>query len=141
MAYAAPHVVAARPRRGRSVPGLRDRLGHDDRLPPAAVGARPRRRRGPPRAGRTGHARAAASARSNAARDISGARLAAACGTEGLAAADLHDADTLLRTYETQMEAVEKLGGRPDLRAGPALARPAHGWVVRAHCCARRAIR
>ena len=60
-----------------------------------------------------------------AARDVPGARLASGCGTDHLAADDAKSVDDVIRAYEEQMAAIEKLGGQLIVMASRALARVA----------------
>jgi hypothetical protein len=61
----------------------------------------------------------------DAARDTPGALLASGAGTDQLEVADARSLDDVLRAYEKQVEAIEKLGGRIILMASRALARVA----------------
>ncbi|MFN0160571.1 MAG: dihydrodipicolinate synthase family protein [Burkholderiales bacterium] len=61
----------------------------------------------------------------DAARDIDGAVLASGAGTDHLAPADTRGVDDVIRAYEEQVAAIEKLGGRIILMASRALARVA----------------
>jgi hypothetical protein len=63
----------------------------------------------------------------DAARDVPGALVASGCGTDHLAPADARNVDDVIRAYEEQMNAIEKLGGRMILMASRALARVATG--------------
>jgi hypothetical protein len=70
----------------------------------------------------------------DAARDVPGpstgsgqARIACGCGTDHLPPDDARSVDDVVRAYETQMEAIEKLGGRLIVMASRALARVARG--------------
>jgi len=63
----------------------------------------------------------------DAARDIPGALLASGCGTDQLADYAQHSIDDVIRAYEEQMAAIEKLGGRLIVMASRALARAARG--------------
>ncbi len=63
----------------------------------------------------------------DAARDVPGALIACGCGTDHLAPQDARNVDDVIRAYEEQMEAIEKLGGRLILMASRALARVARG--------------
>ena len=63
----------------------------------------------------------------DAARDVPGALLANGCGTDQLAPQDANSVDDVIRAYEEQMEAIEKLGGRLIVMASRALARVARG--------------
>jgi hypothetical protein len=62
-----------------------------------------------------------------AARDHPGALIASGCGTDHLAPESARSVDDVIRAYEEQMEAVEKLGGRLIVMASRALARVATG--------------
>ncbi|MFK0332055.1 dihydrodipicolinate synthase family protein [Rhizobium sp. NPDC090275] len=59
------------------------------------------------------------------ARHVEGADLACGAGTDHLAAADARSLDDVIRAYETQIEFVEKHGGRAIMMASRALARVA----------------
>jgi hypothetical protein len=61
----------------------------------------------------------------DAARDVPGALVASGCGTDHLAAEDARSVDDVIRAYEEQMEAIEKLGGKLIVMASRALARVA----------------
>jgi hypothetical protein len=63
----------------------------------------------------------------DAARDYPGALVASGCGTDHLALDDVKTVDDVIRGYEEQMEAIEKLGGRLIVMASRALARVAKG--------------
>lgn len=63
----------------------------------------------------------------DAARDVPGARIACGCGTDHLAPEQARCVDDVIRAYEEQMEAIEKLGGKLILMASRALARVAKG--------------
>ena len=63
----------------------------------------------------------------DAARDYPGALVASGCGTDHLAIDDVKTVDDVIRGYEEQMEAIEKLGGRLIVMASRALARVAKG--------------
>ena len=63
----------------------------------------------------------------DAARDVPGALVASGCGTDHLAPDAARSVDDVIRAYEEQMAAIEKLGGRLILMASRALARVAHG--------------
>lgn len=63
----------------------------------------------------------------DAARDVPGALVASGCGTDQLAPDAARDVDDVIRAYEAQMAAIEKLGGRLILMASRALARVARG--------------
>ncbi len=63
----------------------------------------------------------------DAARDVPGALVASGCGTDHLAADAARSVDDVIRAYEEQMAAIEKLGGRLILMASRALARVATG--------------
>ncbi|RDJ12393.1 dihydrodipicolinate synthase family protein [Rhizobium grahamii] len=58
-------------------------------------------------------------------RNIAGADLACGAGTDHLAASDAKSIDDVIRAYETQIEFVEKSGGRAIMMASRALARVA----------------
>jgi hypothetical protein len=61
----------------------------------------------------------------DAARDVPGAILASGAGTDHLAPEDAKSVDDVIRAYETQVEAIEQLGGRIILMGSRALARVA----------------
>lgn len=61
----------------------------------------------------------------DASRDVPGAFLASGCGTDHLAAEAAKSVDDVIRAYEEQMAAIEKLGGKLILMASRALARVA----------------
>ncbi len=61
----------------------------------------------------------------DAARDMPGAFLASGCGTDHLAPENARSVDDVIRAYEEQMEAIEKLGGKLIVMASRALARVA----------------
>jgi hypothetical protein len=61
----------------------------------------------------------------DAAKDVPGAFLASGCGTDHLAPEDAKSVDDVIRAYETQMAAIEKLGGKLIVMASRALARAA----------------
>jgi hypothetical protein len=61
----------------------------------------------------------------DAARDVPGAFLASGCGTDQLAPEDAKSVDDVIRAYEEQMAAIEKLGGKLIVMASRALARVA----------------
>jgi hypothetical protein len=61
----------------------------------------------------------------DAARDVPGALVASGCGTDHLAPEDAKGVDDVIRAYEEQMEAIEKLGGKLIVMASRALARVA----------------
>ncbi len=63
----------------------------------------------------------------DAARDVPGAFLASGCGTDHLAPDNARSVDDVIRAYEEQMEAIEKLGGKLIVMASRALARVAQG--------------
>ncbi len=63
----------------------------------------------------------------DAARDVPGAFLASGCGTDHLAPEAARSIDDVIRAYEEQMAAIEKLGGKLILMASRALARVAKG--------------
>jgi hypothetical protein len=62
-----------------------------------------------------------------AARDVPGAMLASGCGTDHLGPQDARSVDDVIRAYEQQMAAIEKLGGRLIVMCSRALARVARG--------------
>jgi hypothetical protein len=61
----------------------------------------------------------------DAAKDIPGALVASGCGTDHLVLDDVKTVDEVIAGYETQMEAIEKLGGKLIVMASRALARVA----------------
>ncbi|MCG2592503.1 dihydrodipicolinate synthase family protein [Ramlibacter sp. XY19] len=61
----------------------------------------------------------------DAARDVPGALVASGCGTDHLAPEDAKNVDDVIRAYEQQMEAIEKLDGKLIVMASRALARVA----------------
>ncbi|MEO6410129.1 MAG: DUF993 family protein, partial [Burkholderiaceae bacterium] len=61
----------------------------------------------------------------DAARDVPGALLASGCGTDQLVPEAARGVDDVLRAYEEQMTAIEKLGGRLIVMASRALAKVA----------------
>jgi hypothetical protein len=63
----------------------------------------------------------------DAARDVPGALVASGCGTDHLAPEDARSVDEVIRAYEEQMAAIEKLGGKLIVMASRALARVAKG--------------
>jgi hypothetical protein len=63
----------------------------------------------------------------DAARDVPGALIASGCGTDHLAVEDAKSVDDVIRAYEEQMAAIEKLGGKLIVMASRALARVAKG--------------
>jgi hypothetical protein len=63
----------------------------------------------------------------DAARDAPGALVASGCGTDHLAPDAAKGIDDVIRAYEEQMAAIEKLGGRLIVMASRALARVAKG--------------
>ena len=63
----------------------------------------------------------------DASRDVPGAFLASGCGTDHLAPDDAKTVDDVIRAYEVQMAAIEKLGGKLIVMASRALARVARG--------------
>ncbi len=63
----------------------------------------------------------------DAARDTPGALVASGCGTDHLALDAALSVDDVIRAYEEQMAAIEKLGGRLIVMASRALARAARG--------------
>jgi hypothetical protein len=63
----------------------------------------------------------------DAAKDVPGAFLASGCGTDQLAPEAATSVDDVIRAYEEQMAAIEKLGGKLIVMASRALARVARG--------------
>lgn len=63
----------------------------------------------------------------DAAKDMPGALVASGCGTDHLVLEDVKSIDDVIRGYEQQMEAIEKLGGKLIVMASRALARVAKG--------------
>jgi hypothetical protein len=63
----------------------------------------------------------------DAARDVPGALVASGCGTDHLAPDAATGVDDVIRAYEEQMAAIERLGGRLIVMASRALARVARG--------------
>jgi hypothetical protein len=63
----------------------------------------------------------------DAARDVPGAWLSNSCGTDHLAPEAAKSVDDVIRAYEEQMAAIEKLGGKLIVMASRALARVASG--------------
>jgi hypothetical protein len=63
----------------------------------------------------------------DAARDVPGALVASGCGTDHLAPDAAKSVDDVIHAYETQMAAIEALGGRLIVMASRALARVATG--------------
>jgi hypothetical protein len=61
----------------------------------------------------------------DAARDVPGALVASGCGTDHLDLASVTSVDEVIRAYEEQMEAIEKLGGKLIVMASRALAKVA----------------
>jgi hypothetical protein len=61
----------------------------------------------------------------DAAKDMPGAFLASGCGTDHLAVDDARSVDDVIRAYDEQMAAIEKLGGKLIVMASRALARVA----------------
>ncbi|HSW06602.1 dihydrodipicolinate synthase family protein [Aquabacterium sp.] len=61
----------------------------------------------------------------DAARDVPGALIASGCGTDHLAPEAARSVDDVIRAYEEQMAAIEKLGGTLIIMASRALARVA----------------
>ncbi|MCJ0763747.1 dihydrodipicolinate synthase family protein [Variovorax terrae] len=61
----------------------------------------------------------------DAARDVPGALVASGCGTDHLNLDEVKSVDDVIRGYETQMEAIEALGGKLIVMASRALARVA----------------
>jgi hypothetical protein len=62
-----------------------------------------------------------------AASDVPGAIVASGCGTDHLAIDEVKSVDDVIRGYEEQMAAIEKLGGKLIVMASRALARVAKG--------------
>ncbi|MBU9273790.1 dihydrodipicolinate synthase family protein [Burkholderia gladioli] len=58
-------------------------------------------------------------------RDIPGASIASGCGTDHLPASEANSCDDVIQAYASQVEAIQKLGGRIILMASRALARVA----------------
>ncbi|MBB1602779.1 dihydrodipicolinate synthase family protein [Variovorax sp. UMC13] len=63
----------------------------------------------------------------DAAKDVPGAFVASGCGTDHLNIDEVKSVDDVIRGYEAQMEAIEKLGGKLIVMASRALARVATG--------------
>src|SRR5215207_7163764 len=63
----------------------------------------------------------------DAARDVPGALVASGCGTDHLPPEDARSIDDVIRAYEEQMAAIERLGGKLIVMASRALARVARG--------------
>ncbi len=63
----------------------------------------------------------------DAARDVPGARVACGCGTDQLDPDAARRVDDVIRAYEEQMDAIERLGGKLIVMASRALARVAQG--------------
>jgi len=63
----------------------------------------------------------------DAAKDVPGALVASGCGTDHLAVDAATTVDDVIRAYEEQMEAIERLGGKLIVMASRALARVAAG--------------
>lgn len=63
----------------------------------------------------------------DAAKDVPGALVASGCGTDHLALDEVKTVDDVIRGYETQMEAIEALGGKLIVMASRALVRVARG--------------
>ena len=61
----------------------------------------------------------------NAAKDFKGARVASGCGTDQLAPENTRTIDDVIKAYEEQMAAIEKLGGRLIVMASRALVKVA----------------
>jgi len=61
----------------------------------------------------------------DAARDVPGALIASGCGTDHLPVEAARTVDDVIRAYEEQMEAIEKLGGKLIVMASRALAKVA----------------
>jgi len=73
----------------------------------------------------------------DAAKDVPGAVLASGCGTDHLAVDDARNVDDVIRAYELQMEAIEKLGGRLIVMASRALAHVARSPADYEHVYSR----
>ena len=63
----------------------------------------------------------------DAAKDVPGALIASGCGTDHLVLDNVKTVDEVIKGYEEQMEAIEKLGGKLIVMASRALARVAKG--------------
>ncbi|MDH5857964.1 dihydrodipicolinate synthase family protein [Lampropedia aestuarii] len=63
----------------------------------------------------------------DAAKDVPGAIVASGCGTDHLDLDSVKSVDDVIRAYDTQMEAIEALGGKLIVMASRALARVAKG--------------
>ncbi len=63
----------------------------------------------------------------DAAKDMPGAIVASGCGTDHVVLEEVKSIDEVIRGYEQQMEAIEKLGGKLIVMASRALARVAQG--------------
>lgn len=63
----------------------------------------------------------------DAAKDVPGAIVASGCGTDHLDLESVTSVDEVIRAYDTQMEAIEALGGKLIVMASRALARVAKG--------------
>jgi hypothetical protein len=63
----------------------------------------------------------------DAAKDVPGATVASGCGTDQLVPEAARSVDDVIRAYEEQMEAIERLGGKLIVMASRALARVATG--------------
>ena len=63
----------------------------------------------------------------DAAKDVPGALVASGCGTDHLNLDEVKSVDDVIRGYEEQMAAIEKLGGKLIVMASRALARVAQG--------------
>ena len=116
--------------RQRSLARHRDRLGAHHRVPPPSVGSRPRRRRGDGhRAARHGPGLAEVARTDppqlDAAKDFPGALLASGAGTDHLEPSASVTIDDVIRAYEEQCAAIEKLGGQIILMASRALVKAA----------------
>ncbi len=61
----------------------------------------------------------------DAAKDVPGALVASGCGTDHLVLENIKSVDEVIRGYEEQMEAIEKIGGRLIVMASRALTRVA----------------
>ena len=66
----------------------------------------------------------------DAAKDLPGALVASGCGTDHLDIDEVKTINDVIRGYETQMEAIEKLGGKLIVMASRALARVDRKSVV-----------
>ena len=61
----------------------------------------------------------------DAAQDVPGSQVASGCGTDQLVLEDVTTVDEVIKAYEEQLEAIEKLGGKLIIMASRALARVA----------------